>query len=297
MARMAREGLPPWSQSMPTSRPLRSASPAPVPKLRTGAPTTAQSWSGLVSRPEQGPRGGADSAGSARRVAVPGLPFGPHLGPGRRAYLCPRLGSSSLALPQPGLRYRAGSPAPRASALSSSSSSSSTSSASWMATRICTAVSGPGSASSPVWAMARGPAGTAAPLEARAARPSQPGGGDGDEGAGAARARPRLGPGRDRGRGAPPRPRAERRRRRGHGGGGLLRLLASPRGWSRNDPLDPWSCLRAPAAPGAQDRAEVLGLPAPARSLSRLPRGGEGRGTSDFSVGGRLWGWQAQTAA
>lgn len=75
-----------------------------------------------------------------------GEPRVPPPGPRHLAYLCPRLGSSSLALPQPGLRYRAGSPAACAEVPSASSSRSSTSSASWMATRICTVVSGPGRA-------------------------------------------------------------------------------------------------------------------------------------------------------
>lgn len=89
--------------------------------------------------------------GELSRTGAPGTPSP---GPSHRAYLCPRLGSSSLALPQPGLRYRAGSPAARAEVPSSSSSRSSTSSASWMATRICTVVSGPGRVCSPSWAMA-----------------------------------------------------------------------------------------------------------------------------------------------
>lgn len=179
MARMVQEGLPPGSQSMPTSRPLRS--PPPVPRalvgLKAADPVTSNRQKPVLT-PWDGPeqRHGAGGGVGGRRPAMPAelcspkwgsagtrgrrLPPGP--GPCRRAYLCPRLGSSSLALPQPGLRYREGSPEPRASApsSSSSSSSSSTSSASWMATRICTAVSGPDSASSPGWAMARGPAGS-----------------------------------------------------------------------------------------------------------------------------------------
>lgn len=161
---MAQEGRPPGSQSMSTSRPSEARR-----RPLEGASVGLQSCGAAHQRPTQA---GSDAVRPPRLkplrrcAAVPELPFAWTRGsaapprPWRcRAYLCPRLGSSSLALPQPGLRYRAGSPAPCASAPSSSSSSSSVSSASWMATRICTAVSGPGRASSPGWAMARGPAG------------------------------------------------------------------------------------------------------------------------------------------
>lgn len=73
-----------------------------------------------------------------------GLWVGVH-GLGPPPYLCPWPGSSSLALPQPGLSCPVGPPVP-----SLSPGSSTVSSASWMATRICTGPPGPGRA---CWAM------------------------------------------------------------------------------------------------------------------------------------------------
>lgn len=112
MARMAQEGIPPGCQGTPPSRPLRAPPPAPgAPVGRQGCgaghqqPPRARSASAGRPEPAAGLPGAAPPAESSRRPCSAGTRGGlPSAGPRRRAYLCPRLGSSSLALPQPGLR-------------------------------------------------------------------------------------------------------------------------------------------------------------------------------------------------
>lgn len=85
MARMVQEGLPPGSQSMPTSRPLRS--PPPVPRalvgLKAADPVTSNRqkpvltpWDGPEQRPGAGGEWGGVTTRYARGVVLPQLGFG-----------------------------------------------------------------------------------------------------------------------------------------------------------------------------------------------------------------------------
>lgn len=144
-----------------TPRPRKSGSLRSPPPFQEALPIMNQNLLRVGAQTAPQKRALTQSAASVAGLSQPlcpselshtGAPCTPAR-PRHLAYLCPRLGSSSLALPQPGLRYRAGSPAACAEVPSSSSSRSSTSSASWMATRICTVVSGPGRVWSLIWAM------------------------------------------------------------------------------------------------------------------------------------------------
>lgn len=292
MARMAQEGIPPGSQGISPSRPLRAPPPAPGaplgrhqlrPKAGSapgGTPGAAAPSRGCPERlrPRSCPRAPArpgPGAGSPRPAASPRLPV-----PAARLLLA---GAAPARAQVPGRVPRAARLRPLLVVL-----------------RLLHVFGlldgnadlhrglGPGPrllAGLGHGSRAGRECGAAA---ARAPRPSQPGGGDCDEGAGARRARP----GGDGGRGAPPRAaaataataRAASRQSRARAGGaaaGEGDFLRGPRA----RPV-PQRCVRPPAPP----RPSAVRSSYPLRSTR--PPGAErgGRPTSDLSVCGGLRG-------